>query len=190
MVFVKRINLTPYEAGLMNGEAAKRLAKDKDDFIINILKYAKETFERNFADKSFTDDTGKKVHWDSLSKFTKWRREHWYHTDPNNILVDTGTMKRSICIDKAGNRVYTDPISYMHRPTKDMDDHTKRRIRRQTKPRRHKGFVYAGVHNDPPSGTYHGTNTPFVKRQFMGHTAAVKNVLQRYEKLYLMKNLP
>lgn len=81
---------------------------------------------------------------------TTWRRSH-------PILEETGTLKNSIEWKKTGGagigkgvRIFTNPAKF-------------------ATAKRHKGFCYAAVHNDPSgSHTYGNTGTPSIQRQFMG----------------------
>lgn len=79
-----------------------------------------------------------------------WRKSH-------PILEETGTLKNSIEWKKIGEaglgkgvRIFTNPDKFWTA-------------------KRHKGFCYAAVHNDPSgSHTYGATGVPSVQRQFIG----------------------
>lgn len=96
---------------------------------------------------------------------------HWPARSPNSrgghpLMVETGTLKRSITWKRDTNQkkvtIYTAPHAF-------------------SSSKRHKGFVYAGVHNDG--------NSKIPKRQFMGHSTVLDNEIKSIIPM-LFKGLP
>ena len=110
--------------------------------------------------------------WPELSKFTIKKRiskKTW--PGAGGMLMEYGDMFKSIQIHSLktsgmrGYGVYTNPEAYTHG--------------------KRKGFVYAGIHNNPSrSDTYgdgfHGAITPkrVIKRQFMGHSSYIEDFIR------------
>lgn len=139
-------------------------------FEVKMAKEAAEVFQRSFVDNKFRD-YGSKL-WKPLAPYTvKQRRKHG--TNPNNILYDTGTMKRSIHAIDGKGIVRTDPTMY-------------------GTARRHKGVCYAGIHNDPDffgAKNVAANNHQVAQRQFMGHSSYMRNEGWALARLYLFDEL-
>ncbi len=137
--------------------AFRKIKIQKLKFEVDMAKAAVEVFRKSFDQKKFR--TWGSTAWKPLAPFTV-RQRRKFGTDPSKILVDTGTLKRSIKAVPNEGKVITDPSAY-------------------TGARRHKGVCYAGIHNDPK---YFGAinvsarNHVVPQRQFMGHSS----YMQRY----------
>lgn len=185
-------HITMERAASMNKEAAMVLDTDANTFALRILKAAKSEFINNFTTHSFTDEAGKMTKWKPLAEFTRKRRIEVYHTNPDDILVDTGTLKNSFITNKETHTLYTDPVVFRSRPRENDSRAVKYRISHRKRPiREGTNFCYAGIHNNPDeSKHYKFSRKKLIKRQFMGHTAAVENLLPTLEKTILMKRMP
>lgn len=131
----------------------KKVALDVD-----FLKQMKEEFLKSFSTKSFTNYTGVTHKWQHLAWSTKrQRRKSKYCKNRNvsDILVDWGVLRGSISIK--GDKIETDANSF-----------------KNTK--KHRGFVYAAVHNNGVNNAGKNHNIRIPKRQFMGHTKSEKTI--------------
>ena len=139
------------------------------DFEQSVAERALNVFKKSFKYQRFYTASGKK--WQELSETTirKRKRKGTWHNRSQNILNEYGTLKGSISIDYMGGdekmkdahklkrRVFTDP----------------KKFNVATNP--HRGFCYAGVHNNPYGDTY-GTRfgaRPAIQRQFMGYSTYI-----------------
>lgn len=108
-----------------------------------------EVFKGSFPMRRLNTSSSKP--WKKRSK--TWRKKH-------PILEETGTLKNSIewkylggIGGKKGVRIYTNPTKFYTA-------------------KRHRGFCYAAVHNDPDgSHTYGRSGVPSVQRQFIGNSS-------------------
>ena len=149
---------------------AERIASVSLSFSAVTTLRAKKVFQDSFVHKRFYSSGGDA--WPELSKFTIKKRiskKTW--PGAGGMLMEYGDMFKSIQIHSLktsgmrGYGVYTNPEAYTHG--------------------KRKGFVYAGIHNNPSrSDTYgdgfHGAITPkrVIKRQFMGHSSYIEDFIR------------
>lgn len=118
---------------------------NKHNVLVELGKEAVDIFQGSFDKKGFNSNG--EPHW------TPWLGAH----KSTSLLEETGALRNSIKVKSIKNNkltVFTDPRAF------------------RTKPKRHKNFCYAAVHNDlgdesiptPKKG-------PKVRRQFMGHSS-------------------
>ena len=133
----------------------RKIKVQKLKFEVDVAKVAAEVFRDSFKKKRF--NTRGSERWKPFAPYTVRQRAK-HGTNPSNILVDTGTLRKSIKAVPNEGKVVIDPTVYVGS-------------------RRHKGFVYAGIHNDPK---YFGArnvmarNHEVPQRQFMGHSSVVR----------------
>lgn len=136
--------------------AFRKIKVQKLKFEVDMAKVAEKVFKESFDQRKFRTRGAKP--WKPLAPYTVRQRAR-YGTSPSRILVDTGTLKKSIKAVPNEGRVIIDPSVY-------------------SGSRRHKGFVYAGIHNDPK---YFGArnvmarNHEVPQRQFMGHSSVLRD---------------
>lgn len=185
-------NLTPEEVVFQLNRAVDKLNTNKENFVINVMKAAQKSFKHNFATKQFEEDTGEVLRWARLRPFTSKRRINVYHTDPADILVDTGILRRSIEIMGNGSKskVSINTTRFMTNWHPLDSTRIRRQIAHQKKTRKHENFCYAGIHNDPPNDYYFGTHTKLVQRKFMGHSAEMKAKIFKLGEEILLKDMP
>jgi len=155
--FPNKVGSVPFELAIahLNEIARVRLRPAALQFEVKLAKEAVDVFQRSFVEHKFRDYGSQR--WQPLAPYTVKRRRK-FGTNPNNILVDTGTLKRSIHQVGESGRVITDPKMF-------------------GTARRHKGVCYAGVHNDPAyfgAYNYASRTHQVVRRQFMGHSSYLK----------------
>ena len=139
-------------------------------FEVQMAKDAVNVFRRAFTEMKFQNPGASK--WKELSPYTKKQRLR-YGTDPNKILTDTWTLRRSIHAVDGEGRVITDPNMF-------------------GTARRHKGVCYAGIHNDPKffnARNVKAHNHVVAQRQFMGHTARMERRGWEYAELMLFNEI-
>ena len=139
-------------------------------FEVKMAKEAVEVFQRSFTDRKFRNWGSKP--WKKLAPYTIKRRQK-FGTNPNRILWDTGTMKKSIKAVEGKGLVRTDPSAY-------------------GTARRHKGVCYAGIHNDPQffgATNVAARNHEVVQRQFIGHSSYLREKGWALTELYLFDEL-
>lgn len=148
------------------------------DFEQKSIEYARKVFENSFKYQRYYSAGGEK--WKKLSDTTikkRMRKKTWHNR--KNILNEYGTLMNSLVItDKSlgltrphffKKRVYTAPEKFNV----------------STNP--HKGFCYAGIHNNPYGDTY-GTafgGKPAIQRQFMGYSTYIDKFMDKNIDRYL-----
>lgn len=165
----KNVKLSPKQFEYQIQKVSLLLDAKVLDFEQRVAEHAQNVFLKSFKYQRFYTADGKK--WQELSETTikKRQKKGTWHKRSQNILNEYGTLKNSISIDYMGNddkmrdahklkrRVFTDP----------------KKFNVATNP--HRGFCYAGVHNNPYGDTY-GTRfgaRPAIQRQFMGYSTYI-----------------
>ena len=150
----------PFQAAInhLSNIAHRGLKVQSLRFQVELAHEAENIFKMSFIRKKFYS-YGAPM-WKPLSAYTRSQRRK-FGTNPNQPLRDTRTLMNSIRVKESreGVKVFTDPSKF-------------------GTARRHKGFCYAGVHNDGIIGGYNpmnGTRTTVIpKRQFMGHSSYIE----------------
>lgn len=144
---------------------------------------AQKVFQDSFKYKRFYSSG--EAAWRPLSDFTIKKRllqETW--PGEGGILRERGDMYRSLKVKKVndglyhGYGVYTDPKEY--------------------KSGSHRGFVYAGIHNNPSSNDTYGDGfngairpRKAIQRQFMGHSTYIDQfILSNIDRYMFIEALP
>lgn len=137
--------------------ASNALAVNVWNFTIQAGNIATAVFRKSFEMGGF-----------NTIPFTRWKQRTKKY--PHPILHETGTLKSSITWKRAGSNknstahIFTNPITFCGA-------------------KRHAGFCYAAVHNDPDgSHTYGASGVPSVQRQFIGHSEKLKQELKKIER--------
>jgi len=136
--------------------AVIRLKVNSLRFEVDMAKMAEKVFKESFSQRKFRTQAAKP--WKPLAPYTVKQRAR-YGTSPSRILVDTGTLMKSITAVPGEGRVITDPRAY-------------------SGARRHKGVCYAGIHNDPRdfgATNVNARNHVVTQRQFMGHSSVLRD---------------
>lgn len=125
-------------------------------FEVDMAKMAEKVFKESFDQRKMRTQPTKP--WKPLAPYTAKQRAR-YGTSPSRILVDTGTLRRSITAVPGKGKVITDPKVF-------------------SGARRHKGVCYAGIHNDPKdfgATNVMARNHVVPQRQFMGHSSVLRD---------------
>lgn len=149
----------------------RRIDVKKMSLDVDFLKQMRSEFVESFSEKAFHNDTGVTHKWKRLSKDTKRQRrkaEYCHNRNVADILVDWGVLRNSIKIK--GNTIETSASSFKNT-------------------HKHKGFVYAAVHNYGVNNAGKNHNIRIPKRQFMGHTASEKTYFFQLAERYLFDEL-
>lgn len=162
------------------------LDKSVCNYAIALRQNALRIFGESFKSKRFYSANSKP--WKPITEGT-WRLR-LYHQDKydrqsvgarDEILREFGYLKGSIRVRDEKNvmnigltkyTIWTDPESF--------------------KSPVHKGFVYAGIHNNPGMGDTYGRRfgaKKVVRRQFMGHSSYQANFIRLYQNNYLFHSI-
>ena len=156
------------------------------NFTVDVAKRALVVFKRSFKEKRFYSSDG--ASWKPLSKFTigkRMKRGTW--PGKGGVLREYGVLYDSIerygeynPVKLAGHqfhdKVWTNPLRF-------------------NGSKYHKGFVYAGVHNNPNGDTYGNgfggkiTSRPAVQRQFIGFSTYIDNFENEHIDKYLFHQI-
>ena len=163
-----------YAAGMVNflKDIIRRISVKSTSLDVAFLKQMKEEFVGSFSSKSFTNYTGVTHKWRPLAKSTKRQRrksKYCHNRNVADILVDWGVLRNSIRM-KGNSEIETNP---------GMFKNTKK----------HKGFVYAAVHNSGVTNAGRNHDIKIPKRQFIGHTKNEKIVFFQLAERYLFDEL-
>lgn len=175
--------LTPEQFQQQIERVVKRLDLEALNFTVDVAKNAEETFRKSFKYHRYYTANG--AAWQSLSPNTIAKRTRRGTLD-GGILREYHNLFKSIQISNEGlygkttehvsrQRVFTDPDNF------------------NAATNVHRGFVYAGVHNNPgPNDTYGngfgGRVKPVkvIQRQFMGFSTYIdKHVEVNIDKFLL-----
>lgn len=157
------IRITPRQLMAQWKGAAHKLQVNTQNFKVNVADEMVEIFQGSFDRHGF-----------NTKPFKGWAQWQGNYQGRGSLMDETGTLKNSIKVKKPvvgkSVTVFTDPKAFSNT-------------------KRHKGFVYAGVHNDlhkvprPERG-------PKKRRQFIGHSAYIKEKIKELEVKVLFKGLP
>lgn len=151
------------------------------DFTVAMAHKAQDTFRRSFGNQGFYSAGAPR--WQPLTAYTM-RKRAWHGTLKSNpilreygVLRDSIKVKESKSLESMGHvitqTVWTDPLVF-------------------SRSRYHRGFVYAGVHNNPSIGDTYGKwfgGKQAKQRQFMGHSTYVDDWQEKYVRNYLFDSI-
>ena len=153
-------------------------------YTIALSQRALVIFSHSFERKRFYSANGKP--WKPITD-TTWKMRQ-YHSKKfgikcasrEQILREFGFLKNSLEIKK----MPMGSIGIYRRTVWTNPERFKSRV--------HRGFIYAGVHNNPDRGDTYGTKfgrKRAVQRQFMGHSTYMDSFIARYSDHYLFSEI-
>ena len=159
------------------------------NYTVAVAKRALVVFQHSFKEKRFYSGDGET--WPALSDFTikkRVRRGTW--PGRCGMMQEYGVLADSLKLKSESG------INYSNRPTSTLFQESV-----WTHPNQfglskyHKGFCYAGIHNNPEGHTYGNgfggkiTPRPVKKRQFMGFSTYIDQFEEQYIDRYLFHQI-
>ena len=132
--------------------ADHRFQVNVHNFEVKAGQAAVDVFQASFDKKRF-NGAGRK-------RWPKWQGKY---SGKGTLMNETGTLKNSIKVKSIKNHkitVFTDPRDFISGPA------------------RHRGFCYAAVHNNFDTLPIKPPHGPKAQRQFIGHSAVLKDELK------------